>query len=503
MKHAFLLCSCLLWLLPVGSAQTLVVNPGPVGTLNQAIANNPGVTTFVLKRNFPYLLSGELNITAPLTIKAEDGPGKRPILIYAPPSGAPNIEQIIRTSAHLRLEGLHLTNRDNLGGLSQRIIRIIGDDLRIETHDCIFDDSGQTVFRLDGKNIKLYTTGCLGTRLGQPNNPDNGRYIDDRGNLVDTIVIENCAIYHVTSRIIRDGGESINHLRIQGSTFMNTHQRGFEIGKVREFIFLNNICADLQFTGRDSSLNPANNTTSASAAWIRIDSTGQGGENWIIGYSNFFYTPELLDYYKFPFRQGSGDTVVPVSFFTPTVERAIDAGGWRNTIISEPLRFRMPPPFQRSYVDTLHFGSVSNARPWDMGSLAPDPIYSQLPVGTNRYSTLHDFNYDCSAQSNTAGLNGVRLGAQLWGDCFVSARDLFTEHGVLFYPNPATDALYLSGVARLAQVQLFSLDGRPVRTLRPGANWVEIPLHDLPPGIYLVALVDERGHISTRKLIRQ
>jgi hypothetical protein len=41
-------------------AQSLVVNPGPVGALNQAIANNPTINTFILKRNFPYLLSGEL-----------------------------------------------------------------------------------------------------------------------------------------------------------------------------------------------------------------------------------------------------------------------------------------------------------------------------------------------------------------------------------------------------------------------------------------------------------
>ncbi len=484
------------------SAQSIVVNAGPAGTLNQAIINNPTVKKFILKRNFPYLLSGELNLTTPITIEAEAGTGKRPIIMYAPPSGAPNIDQIIRTSANLTLKGLHITNRDNLGGISQRMVRIAADDVRVVADDCIFEDSGQTVFRIDGKNAKIYTENCIGSRLGQPNNPDNGRLIDDRGNLVDSIVINNCAIYNLTSRIIRDGGESINFLSVTNSTFMNTMQRGFEVGRVKTFTFLNNICADLQINGRDSSAIPANNETNADAAWIKIDSTGLGGENWTIGYSNFFYTPEHAAYYAFPFTNEDGDTILLTPFFNPNAIKAVTAGNWQNTIISEPLNFTNEPLFPRALIDTFNFGSVANALPWDMTGIAPDAVYSQLPAGTNRYAVPHNFNYPCTAQSNTAGTNGSRLGAQIWGDCTVSVRDIFDENGVVFYPNPATNQIWIQGLNEITQIQIFSLTGQLVKTVVPNNTWVNLPLSDLVSSTYLITVTDQAGRVSARPFVK-
>ncbi|MFN4079450.1 MAG: T9SS type A sorting domain-containing protein [Saprospiraceae bacterium] len=501
MKKNVLFFLALAMCLSIANAQTLVVPPGPVGTLNQAIANNPGVKTFILQRNFPYLLSGEINITSGITIAAQDGAGKRPILIYAPPPGAPTIDQIFRTSANLTLRGLHLTNRDNLGGLSQRIVRTVADDIRITLDDCIVDESGQTVFRLDGKNNKIYTFNTIASRLGMPNNPDNGRFIDDRGNLVDTIVIDRCAVYNVTSRIIRDGGERINHLSITNSTFMNSYQRGFEIGQVREFIFLNNICADLHLNGRDTSLGQPYNP--AGPAWIRIDSTGLGGENWVIGYSNLFYTQAYQDYLKFPFIDNSGDTLTFVSFFNNRALGAIAAGNWANTLFTEEISFQLQPIFPGEFIDSVKFGSTSNARPWNMSNLAPDPVYSQLPVGTSRFSALHNFNYDCNTQSNTGGVNGQRVGATLWGDCTVSVSDLFDQWGVAYYPNPVTDELLVQGVAPVSQLQLFDLQGRLLASQSPNQDFVRLPMRHLSPGIYLLTLTDHAGRLSARKIIKQ
>jgi hypothetical protein len=479
-------------------SQSLIVNPGPVGTLNQAIANNPTINTFILKRNFPYLISGELVLDREITLLAEAGPGKRPIILYGPPPGAPTVEQLIRTNKNITLKGLHVTNRDNLGGISQRMIRVIADDVRVTLEDCLFEDSGQAVVRMDAKGGKIYSKDCIGARLGQPTFPSDGRYFDDRGNQVDSLVFENCLVYNVTSRIIRDGGAEIDYLRIQNCTFGQVLQRGLEIGQVKEFVFLNNIFFDMQLSGRDSSLVPANNEGSDEASWIRIDSVPTGGENWTIGYSNFFYSQPNLDYYDFPFVEESGDTIVPTAFYDPEVAGAIQAGGWQSTIITEQIDFKNQPVFAAAILDTLHYGLDANSPTWNMSGITPDPVYSQLPVGTNRFVTMHDFNYACDKISNSAGLNGARLGAQLTGTCFVPVRDLFDAHGVIFYPNPAQDFLFVQGLEQIVRVQWFALDGRLMGTVQPNAEYATIPLAGANSGVYCLSLTDARGRVSTR-----
>jgi hypothetical protein len=439
-----------------------------------------------------------------ITLLAEEGTGKRPIVLYGPPPGAPVVEQLIRTTHNLTVKGLHITNRDNLGGISQRIIRATADNLRIILEDCLFEDSGQAVVRMDAKGGKIYSKDCIGSRLGQPSFASDGRYFDDRGNQVDSLVFENCLIYNVTSRIIRDGGEVIDYLRINNCTFGHVMQRGLEIGQVKELVFLNNIFFDMQLTGRDSSLNPANNEGSDEASWIRIDSTVSGGENWTIGYSNFFYSQANLDYYNFPLVDNTGDTIVPTDYYDPEVKGAIQAGGWQNTIINEQLDFFNQPLFPSAILDTFNFGTNdANAPTWNMQGITPDPVYSQLPAGINRYITMHDFNYACDKLSNSAGVNGVRLGSTLTGDCFVPVRDLFDQHGVIFYPNPAQDFLVVQGLETIVRLQWFSADGRLAGALAPQAELATVPLGNLCNGVYYLTLTDAQGRVSSMVFLKQ
>ena len=82
----------------------MIVEPGPVGTLNEAILSDTTATgeradenrVYVLRRGVPYVLSGTLEYADyHLRIKAEDGDGTRPLLISD--TGDDGLSQYFRT----------------------------------------------------------------------------------------------------------------------------------------------------------------------------------------------------------------------------------------------------------------------------------------------------------------------------------------------------------------------------------------------------------------------
>lgn len=486
-------------LLPLAAQDEVIVEPGPAGTLNQAISNpaNQG-KTLVLRRGVPYLLTGEINFSAaPLHIKAEAGSGPRPLLVFSPGGGGAAPDQIIRANNHLTLEGLHLTNRDLLGGITERIIRTSAANVRVRVNDCLIDDSGQTAFRLDGANNKVYATNSIFSRMGIPSNPDNGRVVDDRGNLVDTIWIENCLIYNVTSRVIRDGGQRINVGIFNQNTVASIGQRGFEWGEIEQLFFTNNVIVDAGFVGRRFSLDPARQDTIRHA----INGVPVGNANWVIRNNNFFRTPAALA--ATPFTQSSGDTVEQQPNFNPAALAFIQAGGWANTNIQETLDFTNPAPVPVDFIIKHHAGQSGQALPWDHAGVQPNTLYSQLGNMTPRYSTFHDYGYRTNTSSYTGGINNQPLGANLF-DFVSSAKDLFMENNILFYPNPVRDILWVQNLdaESLVGVRVLDIQGRPVRTWRVNEDYLMIDTSNWSKGMYILSVTDRQGRTSSRKFIK-
>ncbi len=488
-----------LFLLPLSAQQEVIVEPGPAGTLNQAV-NNPANQgkTLVLRRGVPYLLTGEINFSAaPLHIKAEPGAGPRPLVVFSPAGGGAAPDQVIRANNHLTLEGLHLTNRDLLGGLTERIIRTSAANVRVRVNDCLIDDSGQTAFRLDGVNNKIYATNSIFSRMGLPSNPDNGRVVDDRGNLVDTIWIENCLIYNVTSRVIRDGGQRINVGIFNQNTVAGIGQRGFEWGEIEQMYFTNNIIIDAGFFGRRFSVSPARQDTVRHV----INAIPIGNPNWVVRHNNFFRTAGALA--ATPFTQASGDTVEQQPNFHPAVLASIQAGGWANTNIEEVLQFTNPAPVPVDFITKHHAGQVSQALPWDHAGLQPNNLYSQLGNMTPRYSTFHDYGYRTDTESYTAGTEGQPLGANLF-NFITSAKDLFIDNNILFFPNPVRDVLWVQNLdaENLAGVRVFDMQGRPVRSWRLNEDYLMIDTSNWSKGTYILSVTDQQGRTSSRKFVK-
>ncbi|HKK63194.1 MAG TPA: hypothetical protein VJ951_11550, partial [Bacteroidales bacterium] len=200
------------------------VDPG-IGTLNEAINGDTTETgarvdtfntVYRLKRveNIYYISALISNIDYPLTVVAEEGDGPKPYLALKTDETGSTPSYCFRPKGNLTLKGLHMTNKDDLGAVSMRIVRASADDIRLTIDNCWFDNAHQSGIRLDNENNSLYITNTVFSNIGNPADPDNGRGIDDRGNSIDTMIIEDCTFYNITHSLIRDGGGHIKYCDI-------------------------------------------------------------------------------------------------------------------------------------------------------------------------------------------------------------------------------------------------------------------------------------------------
>ncbi len=515
MKH-FGSILCFLCLGLFAQAQTVTFVPvGPVGTLNNVIARdtNPDGTRknviYELQSGGVYGLSGTIAFakgTLHIRARRDATPFKRPLLLYAP-STATSLNEIIRAQGNLILNGVHLTGRDILGSSPERSIRTSADNIRVTINDCIIDDVFQAAFRVESRNTKFYVTNSYFNRLGTTARPDNGRWFDNRGFTIDSLVAENNAVYFVAQRIYRNSTNGrINYLRLNQNTFYTGgYGRGFELGQVQTMEFTNNIFFNPYYAGREISANVA-----APQYWIMLDSFDKKTERWSIRNNNFHIERQYRDATPFVNNPTLKDTLGFPDKVNPKIVAALTTAGVWNTNIDEALTFNVPPPLPAQYLQKFHERikdvemGIDGALPWPMTGATPDAIYSQLG-GANavqRFSVPHDLRYATSARSATGGTNGQPIGSFM---STVSTIDLFVEGKVLYYPNPAGDALTVQMLENnnIQRILIFDLTGRQLIAQRPMAEVAQVDVSSLQPGLYALTLVDAQGLVSSRLFSKQ
>lgn len=80
-----------------------------------------------------------------------------------------------------------------------------------------------------------------------------------------------------------------------------------------------------------------------------------------------------------------------------------------------------------------------------------------------------------------------------------------TSTGIRIYPNPVDDRFYISNApAGLTRVDIVNSIGRKVRSFERPDPSAGFSVSDLPEGVYLVSLIDEKGRIlRTLRMIRR
>ena len=431
----FFLLQILLLVCWMGYSQTDTLevdsNNGELGLLNEVIAGDTTATgervhaVYRLKRGQTYILSGAIENRSPsgvrfsLNIVAEDGDGERPRLVPGVISGGDS-NRPFRARSDLTLKGLYVTGMDELGTLNpgQRIIRASADGARIVIDDCHLDQDGQSALRLDNANNKVYITNSIISNIGRPSNTNNGRLIDDRGNDIDTVILENSTIYNISSTLMNDRGGWIQYAKINQNTIVHTGGRIFDFADTQTGIFTNNLVINPGYLGEDvvDTVGAVYDeryliefdTLSADA----ISELPDVPQTFTISNNNIFLDSAIIKAYPQD-TSAFADVdwgIDPRPLYNPSAE-AFAGEAQLATNISEFVSFESSPSIDtliliinEFWADPNSPDDKSSVRPWD---------FSNEPF---------DFSYQESFESASASTSGGALGSLLW-DVILEGRD--------------------------------------------------------------------------------
>ena len=395
--------------------RTVEVDPG-FGTLNEAVDGDTTAsgervdlnTVYVLQSGGIYLMNGSIENRFPLTIVAEDGAAERPKIIPGVPTGGAS-SRPFRSRADITLRGLYLTNEDELGAINTRIIRVSADGVRVVIDNCQLDKDGQSGFRLDNNDNRIFITNSIISNIGNVNSPNNGRGIDDRGNDIDTLVISNTTLYNLTSTVLRDGGGGkINYFDFNHNTVVNTGMQTIEVGEAIETHITNNLIINGVYFG----LGPQGGSEITEGYHILVyelneDLVAAGASQIINIRNNNFYTdPAVVA--AWPAWVGEGRPL-----FNDIAQAAVTASGNGDTNISEAVAFVNGAPSPIAHLEAWYAG-----QPGDIPVLTS--VETALPFDNS--GAPFDFAYSGGA-SATGSTGGQPLGSLVWHNMVIADSD--------------------------------------------------------------------------------
>jgi hypothetical protein len=484
-----------------GQIRYVDVLPG-LGTLTDTIKGDttalgeridPENTIYRLQRGDQayYGLDGNIsNSGYPLTIVAADGDGARPFL--QPRVVGDGSSRAFRPKGDITLKGLHVTNMDNLGKLNERMLRCSAEDIRVTLDDCWFDQEAQSFIRVDDPGMSFFITNCVVSNIGEPVSPDNGRGIDDRGNDIDSIVIENCTFFNLTSRVLRDDGGTINYARFNNNTMVNIGQMGVTFGPIDTLIMTNNIAMNAGIMPKDSD----------NTEWFVLGADSVDGvAPYVVMTNNSAYldTAMISGYLN--------DTLSITPLMNPTLALAVLAAGDEDNNDNWIFKFTDGVPFP----DSLLIYEYDPA--YALGTV-PGWMVPELPVdGNGLYHTdvYYDFGW-AHTLALTGATDGGQLGDRNWTASSTVGVKPFLKEGVELsvYPMPvrnqATISFELKADAQV-QMEVYNLTGQRVaqvvNTQYPaGVHQYSWNAEMLETGMYLLRM-KAGANTSTVKMIVQ
>lgn len=480
-------------LVPVSAsfAQRTVQVPAGFGTIHSVIfgdTTSTGArvdtnTVYILHTDSLYILDGTFEPTFPVRMESDGKQGTMPHLILAVPSGGTVPDQAIRPHADFSAKGIWFSAEAELNsGEGTRVFRFQENGIRISLDSCIVSDASQAAFRLDTQNDVLVVKNCIIRDIGVVNGTGNGRAFDTRGNHVDSLIATNCTIYNLASRVVRQGGGSIDYVYFDHNTVDNLGQGGFDLTQVGYLYFANNIVRNPEFLG----------STDSTSTIMQYSTEDSASTPPIIRDNNIFSDTALVS----AFPKTAAETVYLPKTFDSTASYYIRQAGDSASNISEQVDFTKGP---KSPIDVMtNYYSSSSSTP--------------LPMDTVDEADF-DFSYSHNYKSYTAGTEGKPLGSLVWFGLPTAIESNGVEPPAAYrlsqnFPNPFNPTTHIeyslprSGVVTL---KVYNVLGQVVESLASGFQ--SAGLHtavfdgqNLASGVYFYRL-QASGYSLTRKMV--
>jgi FlgD Ig-like domain len=242
----------------VYAQQVKNIAPG-LNTLADAINTSNTGDILVLQRGGGYPNQGVMNINVPITIKAADGAGDRPLIAVAPDAAGAFAGTNFTLFANLKLENLAFTGIRDATRTARigSMFNMAADNLRCVLDGCSFVGYGGRTLEPGRNGAVLIVRNCIETGNGRANRVDNGRFIDFRSAAADTLILQNNTLLNCADRWIRHmiAPASLNYAFIDHNTFMNGtgYRPSFQFRNVKELYFTNNIVINPSIMGTTST----------------------------------------------------------------------------------------------------------------------------------------------------------------------------------------------------------------------------------------------------------
>ncbi len=260
MKRAIVLIAVVLVLASqlVYAQQVKNIAPG-LNTLAEAVNTSTAGDVLVLQRGAGYPNQGTINVNVPITIRAADGTGDRPVIAVAPDAAGMYAGTVLTLFANIKLENLAFTGIRSPQDRAQRIgqmFQMSANNLRVVIDGCSFVGFGGRTLEAGRNGAVLIVRNCIETGNGRSNRVDNGRFIDFRSAAADTLILQNNTLLNCADRWIRHmiAPASLKYAFIDHNTFMNGtgYRPSFQFRNVQKLYFTNNLVINPSIMGTTS-----------------------------------------------------------------------------------------------------------------------------------------------------------------------------------------------------------------------------------------------------------
>ncbi|MEL6697505.1 MAG: T9SS type A sorting domain-containing protein [Bacteroidota bacterium] len=470
-------------------------------------------TIYRLENGQTYVTSGRIVNTKdwPLHIEATDlNATDNKAIITREPNTSGDFQDIGRPEGDVTFQNIWLISGEK-GPLEQHDwgkFRLSGAGSRIVVKDCIIEKDRGGFLQVRADSLKIFVENTIFRNGGNRRIiQGNGRAVDARNFVLDSLVMSNCVVHNLQDRFFRSQGGVTphNYIKIDHCTAFNVAGRhGFiQLGRANTVEITNNLFSNPIMLGSshpaytDEQTQPDNTLHKV----ITID-TLYATTNLTISNNNIFWTKDVTDYWA------TVDSVNAPNVLSDLVKQSLGADT-ANAFFSEVFDLDDVPVTILEYVQDLYADPTAD----DMFDfIVEDSIVAGTSFDSGNLFEFDNFSpcYGSSTQSATASTTGGPVGAISFCSSLTSVSN-FPEivQNFRIIPNP------VNGKARFdlqivkggdVRLEIFDLNGRMVDVVsekymtegRHDIRW-SVPAQ-LQTGLYMAKLSADNG-VQTLKFV--